>query len=102
MATASKLFIPDLFPESKVDPEYKKTRDLSFELVQERRDWLEAAWIDYQHLCPEDPLEFIRGAQIDFGSAVWQMLLTVLLKRKGFDLVRPQQTGPDIILNLNG
>lgn len=80
------------------DVGYVSTRDVEWKAPI--RASIEAFWEDYESLCP-DP-HFLEMAKTDFISAVWQMQLTVLLKGRGFSLVKTNEEGPDISFKRNG
>ena len=55
---------------------------------------VEAFWAAYREYCPDN--HFRENARSNFNSMVWQMRLTILLKRYGLELLKVSAQGPDI------
>ncbi len=81
------------------DPAYVNIRDLEW-FNSSIREEVERMWQEYSEFCPDN--DFLSQARVDFNSMGWQMQLTVLLKKMGFNLQKCETEGPDICFLRSG
>jgi hypothetical protein len=86
---------PFFTPGPAPDPTYEFWLNVPANAFQ--REKIEEMWEKYEPFCPDT--NFLEEARQAFHERTWEMRLACVLLDRGFRLVRPGATGPDICID---